>query len=232
MRDKGMRGKRNYTKKIEAGLAEHKDELIELMRDEWDETRRKASREEMVRKATAPILKGGEVLLALLAIGGLCCIALVAPKVFVLFNKRDKRKYFAEASSTKRTLYYLKRRKCIDLKEGKGGEYEIVITEKGLRLALQKGFSAIKARNKKWDGFWRIVIFDIPERHKTERDAFRDKLKHLGFYGLQQSVFVSPYQCDKEVEVVTSVLGITSFVTFAKAKDVSCKDELVRLFRL
>src|SRR3989344_4682297 len=33
----------------------------------------------------------------------------------------------------------------------------------------------------KWDGEWRIVIFDIPERFKKAREALRKKLKDLGF---------------------------------------------------
>jgi phenylacetic acid degradation operon negative regulatory protein len=46
---------------------------------------------------------------------------------------------------------------------------------------------------KRWDGLWRLVIYDIPERFKYRRDTLRDFLKELGFGKVQESCWVSPY---------------------------------------
>jgi len=48
---------------------------------------------------------------------------------------------------------------------------------------------------KKWDGKWRIVCFDIPEKNKRVRRVVQQKLVELGFYRLQDSVFVTPQPC-------------------------------------
>lgn len=49
---------------------------------------------------------------------------------------------------------------------------------------------------KKWDGKWRIIIFDIKEKQKTLRDKVRLTLARIGFVRLQHSVWVYPYDCE------------------------------------
>jgi len=44
-----------------------------------------------------------------------------------------------------------------------------------------------------WDGLWRIVILDLPEERKSEREALRYLLKKAGFVCLKNSVWVSVY---------------------------------------
>jgi len=41
-------------------------------------------------------------------------------------------------------------------------------------------------RPKKWDGHWRIVMFDIPEELSRVRNTFRFQVKRLGFLELQK----------------------------------------------
>ncbi len=44
-----------------------------------------------------------------------------------------------------------------------------------------------------WDGYWRMVIIDLPESRKSEREAIRYLLRKAKFYCLKNSVWVSPY---------------------------------------
>ena len=44
-----------------------------------------------------------------------------------------------------------------------------------------------------WDGYWRMVIVDIPESRKSERDAVRYILKKAQFVQLKSSVWISPF---------------------------------------
>ena len=39
---------------------------------------------------------------------------------------------------------------------------------------------------KKWDGKWRIVGFDIPEKKKTSKRSSKKKMRELGFITLQK----------------------------------------------
>jgi DNA-binding transcriptional regulator PaaX len=45
----------------------------------------------------------------------------------------------------------------------------------------------------RWDGFWRMVILDIPESRKSERDSIRYILKKAGFVCMKNSVWITPY---------------------------------------
>lgn len=47
-----------------------------------------------------------------------------------------------------------------------------------------------------WDGYWRIIMLDIPEERKNERESLRYLLKKAGFVCIKNSMWVSmlPYE--------------------------------------
>lgn len=47
--------------------------------------------------------------------------------------------------------------------------------------------------SKNWDGNWRIIILDLPEERKNEREALRYLLKKAGFACVKNSVWISIY---------------------------------------
>lgn len=63
-----------------------------------------------------------------------------------------------------------------------------------------KGVLPEYKKPSKWDGKWYIITFDIPESCRTKRNAFREKLKELGFGKLQASVYISPLNYLANVE--------------------------------
>ena len=81
-----------------------------------------------------------------------------------------------------------------------------------------------------WDGIWRIVIFDIPNRHKWSRDALRGRLRIMGFYQLQKSVFVYPFPCDKEVAFIASLFNARSYLRLIKTDTIEHDDDLREFF--
>jgi len=44
-----------------------------------------------------------------------------------------------------------------------------------------------------WDGYWRMVIVDIPESRKKDQDAIRYILKKAQFVQIKSSIWISPY---------------------------------------
>lgn len=69
------------------------------------------------------------------------------------------------------------------------GQIEKIVKKNGkvyLRLTsktcekLKEDIPFFKFSQKQWDGFWRLVIFDIPEKKKFLRNALRRKLISLG----------------------------------------------------
>ncbi|MDO8471219.1 MAG: CRISPR-associated endonuclease Cas2 [bacterium] len=63
-------------------------------------------------------------------------------------------------------------------------------------------------RPHKWDKKWRVVIFDIPEKKRKARDQIRSVFISAGFYRLQDSVWVYPYDCEDIVGLLKTDIGV------------------------
>ena len=113
----------------------------------------------------------------------------------------------------------LKRRGYIDYKKHSDDEIRVYITEKGRRHLKRLEFRELElTRGNSWDGKWRLILFDIPEPRKRSRDALHRKLKELGCYELQKSVFAWPYDCRKEIGFVTDFFRLRPHVVYAESK--------------
>lgn len=74
--------------------------------------------------------------------------------------------------------------------------------------------NAIDADNaiisKNWDGNWRVIILDLPEERKNERDALRYLLKKAGFVCIKNSVWISIYPYENLFINIKRDLGLTT----------------------
>ncbi|OGI59606.1 hypothetical protein A2814_02970 [Candidatus Nomurabacteria bacterium RIFCSPHIGHO2_01_FULL_38_19] len=61
-----------------------------------------------------------------------------------------------------------------------------------------------------WDGFWRIILLDIPENRKSERESLRYLLKKAGFVCLKNSAWISPYPYEHLFMNIKKDLGLTT----------------------
>lgn len=61
-----------------------------------------------------------------------------------------------------------------------------------------------------WDGFWRIIILDLPEERKNEREALRYLLKKAGFICLKNSVWISMYPYEHLFSNIKKDLNLTT----------------------
>ncbi len=123
--------------------------------------------------------------------------------------------------------------KMIDYKENDNGTVTLTLAEKGKKRVLVYNLEKMKIkRPKKWDGLWRIVMFDIPEYKKRGRDALALKMKELGLVPLQKSVFVYPYDCKDEVDFISEIFEVKPYVRYVIAKDIDVALDLKNKFRL
>ncbi len=113
---------------------------------------------------------------------------------------RLKRKY--ERKKAKRRfsqfINYLKKKGYIEIKNLKEKQ-GVLLTKKGIEKVVNFK-SKIGERERRPDGKWQMIIFDIPERERYLRDLLRGKIYLLGYKMLQQSVWVCPYNVLKETE--------------------------------
>jgi DNA-binding transcriptional regulator PaaX len=127
--------------------------------------------------------------------------------------KKVKKKYLNRAI---RRLYDSK---LVEIKEDKNGNTILVLSEEGKKKILIYNIENLKLkRQSKWDGHWRLFIFDIPEKFKRERYILSKKLKEIGMYQLQKSVYVYPFECKDELEFIIEYFGLRPYVRFGLLK--------------
>lgn len=123
--------------------------------------------------------------------------------------------------------------RLVDYRENKDGEVEIILTKEGKKKAIKYQLDEMEIkRPDRWDGKWRMVIFDIPEKKKKAREALRNKLKDLGFKELQKSVFIYPYECENEIDFITEVFEIRSYVRFGRLDTFTNEEQFKLKFKL
>lgn len=83
------------------------------------------------------------------------------------------------------------------------------LTDKGKEKAV---LASLKFDDSKWDGRWRLVIFDVPEKRRQARDLLRSRLKQWGFIHFQQSVWGTKKNCTKALRDFIKSVGIEDWV--------------------
>ena len=123
--------------------------------------------------------------------------------------------------------------KMIGYRENPEGTVRVELLENGRKRALQYDLNKIKIQKPaKWDGLWRVVIFDIPESKKKHRDAFSSRLRVMGMHPLQRSVFIHPTNCKNEIDFVAELYDLKPFVRFAVVKEIDIEPHLKEIFKL
>lgn len=132
-----------------------------------------------------------------------------------------------------RIIHEFKYDRLVDWKEKEDGSIEVVLTEKGKKHALRFNFEEMKIQEPNtWDGKWRAVFFDIPEKKRGIRDALRNKLRDLKFYELQKSVFIHPFPCKDEVDFIVEFFNARNFVRYAEMANLTNEAHLKLHFDL
>ena len=113
------------------------------------------------------------------------------------------------------------------------GTKTFVLTEKGKRRAVTFNIHKLRIQApKEWNGEWHGVFYDIPERHKLKRHAFRDHLHNLELFPWQKSVFIHPYPCRNEIDFIVETLELRPYVRYGKLTEVTNEAELLLHFNL
>ena len=147
------------------------------------------------RKRRADLKK---IILGIISVAGILAVGAVAPNVLsamgklgLLPNKRQKE--FIENSRSRLVQKgYLKYQDTFLVLTLKG--------ERALRLLQLKEYRLKKPKH--WDGKWRVLIFDIPEKQQHLRWQIRHTLQMIGFVRLQNSVWIYPYDCEDVITLL------------------------------
>lgn len=100
------------------------------------------------------------------------------------------------------------------------------ITPKGRqKLVSLKLDSKNTLVSNNWDGKWRIILLDLPESRKAERESIRYLLKKANFVCLKNSAWISPYPFEHMFENIKKDLGLTNEIIILTTNTVDEKSE-------
>lgn len=169
------------------------------------------------------------IILKFLAITGTFVVAITAPNIIGAFGKTFQNRNY-KARQISRSLNYLKQEGFISISTHNDGRL-ITINNKGFKKLKMIQFEDIKLKpQKKWDKKWRVVIFDIPERYKARRAKFRNKLKEMGLVSIQKSVWVCPYPCENELNLIKHFTRVENWVQLLVVEKLDDEKKLMRKF--
>lgn len=170
--------------------------------------------------------------LLLLAAGGVLGISLVSPGAPLAFYSLANAWKSFNKTHLKQTIWRFRRQKLVEIVE-KDDKCFVKITTNGLTRALFYKIEEMEIKEpKEWDGKWRIVVFDISDRKKRHREIFREKIKSLGLYKFQESIYVYPYPCFDQVEFLRQVFGVGVEVKYILAEKIEDDEQLRNHFRI
>lgn len=119
------------------------------------------------------------------------------------------------------------------------GKYEL--TPRGeyaaLKAFIRKEFvlqerSAEEPKIQKWDGKWRLVLFDVPESKRPLRDYLRSVLRRVGCYPLMRSLWVHPHKLPLYIQHLLEDPTYRKYAKMMTTSDIDYDEDLRKRFKL
>jgi hypothetical protein len=123
-----------------------------------------------------------------------------------------------ERERFKKLVSYLKIKGYLNIKDLKNRK-AVMITPKGLEKILHIKINSGEME-KRPDKKWQMVLFDIPEQKRRDRDFFRGQLKYLGYQKLQKSIWVCPYDVLKLTQQLIKDYKLDRFVRLLLVEEI------------
>ena len=161
-------------------------------------------------------IKIAKIVLKTVAAAGVLSMAVLAPNVLQTLDMfyGDKKRRYNIRYYCKNKVAKLKEDGLIEFQKQNGKTF-VRLTPRGERELLKYQLQEITIKKpKRWDGKWRVIIFDIAEQKRGVRDRLRQELVNLGFLKLQDSVWVHPYDCEEVIIMLKSHFRIGKDVLY------------------
>lgn len=151
---------------------------------------------------------------------------------FFLINAvlKDIHNYTGEQLKT--AVVDLKKQNLIIKKQDYNGSVLVSLSEKGILRAINYKFRRLGHKKEKWDGKWRMIAFDIPRQCEKGRKALVYRLKTGGFYELQESIFLYPYDCKNEIDALLELFKIKKYVRFGLLDFIDNQEKIKLRYKL
>lgn len=131
----------------------------------------------------------------------------------------------------RQTVRRLEQRRDVE-RSVREGEVFLRLTEKGKLRALLGLLYVEVHRKEKWDGKWRLLIFDIPELNRKQRELLRRCVRSIGFLKLQESVYIYPYEISVHCVEFLGLSGLQRFIRILRVDKLDDDGDLRHHFKL
>jgi CRISPR-associated endonuclease Cas2 len=138
-----------------------------------------------------------------------------------------------EENKIKKSLEKLEEKEIIDLEE-KDGKIFVRVKDKNNLTILKystKALLDLKKKNIKWNGKWFLVFFDVPEIQKNKRDYLRRFLVYIGFQQYQKSIYIFPYECEKEITLIKKIVEGAKYIKYIIAEKIEDEQKIKSFFQ-
>ncbi len=163
-----------------------------------------------------------KIILGIVAVTSFVAVATIVPGAiktlhhFGYLKKPERRKYYLN-----RVVERLKQQGLIVFEKNGKGQNCARLTSKGKQLLKKYELKDLEIKKpRRWDGKYRVIIFDIKEGKRQTRDELRIWLNHLGFIRLQNSVWVFPYECQEVIVLLKSHFHIGKEVLYLTVESI------------
>lgn len=169
-----------------------------------------------------------EAVLTAIWTAGVLSIGLVVPNVIGAMNKLDILPHSRASEVIKSIASRLRKKGLVKFENG-----YYSLTSGGEKLLSYWQMSDFKLKKPaRWDGKWRVIIFDIPEKKRWARDEVRRIFASAGICRLQDSVWVYPYDCEDVIGLLKTHLGIGKDLLYMIVDEIENDRHLRELFNL
>ena len=135
--------------------------------------------------------------------------------IFEKYRRDVNRRQFADF------IRWLKSSNYIKVEQLKGKQ-AVMLTKKGIDRAIKAKFKIENySFEKRKDGKWIMIIFDIPQKRNKSRNLLRSILKNLGYEMFQQSVWITPYDISEKTEELLQFYSLDEFVRIFLIEDLN-----------
>ncbi|MCK4592785.1 hypothetical protein KAT63_05120 [Candidatus Parcubacteria bacterium] len=120
------------------------------------------------------------------------------------YKRKQTRRQFSQL------IYRLKKNGYLRIKNLEQND-GVILTRKGAEKVLKIKLKT-NAKKKRSDKKWQMIIFDIPEEKRCLRNLLRKELILLKYKMLQQSIWICPYDVQKETEFILRKHSLDPYV--------------------
>jgi phenylacetic acid degradation operon negative regulatory protein len=132
-------------------------------------------------------------------------------------NLTDSYEAWIYRKGLQRQLVSLEKRLLVESKCVQSNQRLVRLTERG-RIHAVGGRDPEVQWTRRWDGLWRIVLFDVPMAQNLRRDRLRKYLRARGFGFLQNSAWITPDPLRHESDLLLGLNADVSALIFLESR--------------